>query len=262
MNDNNLEETIKTNYEILINNITKNSDSTDGNVYLIESENSKYIFKIYNSLEHTQSMKKLHNFLNENNFYVPKIIPTKNKEYYIKYNDNYIVMYSFLEGIQLKNIIQTVDNKTISKLAKEIRRMHELTENLSLKLTTIDFNIGKEFNRKSILHFDLTKDNIFINKDIIGFIDFDDAKFGPSVYDVAITISLLFLSKSRGAELDKVKIFIESYYGNDIQNKEIELPYIKNIALKWIDYILTKNSFDTSTNESFEVKKKLIEEYL
>ena len=100
------------------------------------------------------------------------------------------------------------------------------------------------------------------NKDKVGFIDFDDAKFGPSVYDVAITISLLFLSKSRGAELDKIKTFIDSYYESDTQNKEIELPYIKSIALKWIDYLLTKNSFDTSTKESFEVKKKLIEEYL
>ena len=262
MNDNNLEKILKESYEIQINDITKNSDSTDGNVYLIESENSKYIFKIYDNFEHTQSMINLHNFLNENNFYVPKIIPTKNKEYYKKYDDNYIVMYSFLEGSQLKDIIQTVDNKTISKLAKEIRRMHDLTDDLSLNLNTINFNIVKEFERKSILHFDLTKDNIFINKDKIGFIDFDDAKFGPSVYDVAITISLLFLSKSRGAELDKVKIFIESYYENDIQNQEIDLPYIKNIALKWIDYILTQNSFDTSTNESFEVKKKLIEEFL
>ena len=56
MNDNNLEKIIKESYEIQINNITKNSDSTDGNVYLIKSNNSKYIFKIYNSLEHTQSM--------------------------------------------------------------------------------------------------------------------------------------------------------------------------------------------------------------
>lgn len=262
MNDNNLEKILKESYEIQINDITKNSDSTDGNVYLIESENSKYIFKIYDNFEHTQSMINLHNFLNENNFYVPKIIPTKNKEYYKKYDDNYIVMYSFLEGSQLKDIIQTVDNKTISKLAKEIRRMHDLTDDLSLNLNTINFNIVKEFERKSILHFDLTKDNIFINKDKIGFIDFDDAKFGPSIYDVAITISLLFLSKSRGAELDKIKTFIDSYYESDTQNKEIELPYIKSIALKWIDYLLTKNSFDTSTKESFEVKKKLIEEYL
>ena len=262
MNDNNLEKILKESYEIQINNITKNSDSTDGNVYLIKINNNKYIFKIYNSLEHTQSMIKLHNFLNENNLYVPRIIQTKNKEYYKKYNDKYIVMYSFLEGSQLKNIIQTVDNKTISKLAKEIRRLHDLTENVTFNLKYIDFNLETEFKRKSILHFDLTKDNIFINKEEIGFIDFDDAKFGPSVYDVAITISLLFLSKSKGAELDKIKTFIDSYYESDTQNKEIELPYIKSIALKWIDYLLTKNSFDTSTKESFEVKKKLIEEYL
>ena len=262
MNDNNLEKILKESYEIQINNITKNSDSTDGNVYLIESENSKYIFKIYDNLEHTQSMINLHNFLNENNFYVPKIIPTKNKEYYKKYDDNYIVMYSFLEGSQLKNKIQTIESEAISKLAKEIRRLHDLTVNVNFNLNTIEFNIGQEFERKSILHFDLTKDNIFINKDKIGFIDFDDAKFGPSVYDVAITISLLFLSKSRGAELDKIKTFIDSYYESDTQNKERELPYIKSIALKWIDYLLTKNSFDTSTKESFEVKKKLIEEYL
>lgn len=262
MNDNNLEKIIKESYEIQINNITKNSDSTDGNVYLIKSKNNKYIFKIYNSLEHTQSMIKLHNFLNENNLYVPRIIQTKNKEYYKRYNDKYIVMYSFLEGMQLKNIIQTVDNKTILKLAKEIRRLHDLTENVTFNLKHIDFNLETEFKRKSVLHFDLTKDNIFINKDKVGFIDFDDAKFGPSVYDVAITISLLFLSKSRCAELDKIKTFIDSYYESDTQNKERELPYIKSIALKWIDYLLTKNSFDTSTKESFEVKKKLIEEYL
>ena len=143
MNDNNLEKILKESYEIQINNITKNSDSTDGNVYLIKSENCKYIFKIYNNLEHTQSMINLHNFLNENNLYVPRIIQTKNKEYYKKYNDKYIVMYSFLEGSQLKNIIQTVDNKTISKLAKEIRRLHDLTENVTFNLKYIDFNLDE-----------------------------------------------------------------------------------------------------------------------
>ena len=33
---------------------------------------------------------------------------------------------------------------------------------------------------------------------------------------------------------------------------------IKKYALKWIDYILDENEFDTSTTESFEVKRKLI----
>ena len=39
-------------------------------------------------------------------------------------------------------------------------------------------------------------------------------------------------------------------------NEKIKL--IKKYALKWIDYILDENEFDTSTTESFEVKRKLI----
>lgn len=134
MNDIILKETLKKSYEIQINDITKNTDSTDGNVYFIKSQNSKYIFKIYKNIEHTESMIKLYNFLNENNFYVPKIIQTKNAEYYIEFNDKYIVMFSFLEGIQFKNIIKTANNNIISKLAKEIRKLHDLTENITFNL--------------------------------------------------------------------------------------------------------------------------------
>ena len=262
MNDNIQEEILRKSYDIQIKDITKNTDSTDDNVYFIKSQNNKYIFKIYKNIEHTESMIKLYNFLNENNFYVHKIMQAKNKEYYTKYSDNYIVLYSFLEGIQFKNTIQTANNIIISKLAKEIRKLHDLTENINFNLKQINFEVENEFKRKSILHFDLTKDNIFINQNKIGFIDFDDAKFGPSIYDVTIAISLLFFSKSRGAELDKVKTFIDSYYENDIINKEKEVPYIKSIALKWIDYLLNENSFDTFTRESFEVKKRLIKKYL
>lgn len=262
MNDNIQEEILRKSYDIQIKDITKNTDSTVGNVYFIKSQNSKYIIKIYKNIEHTESMIQLYNFLNENNFYVPKIIQTKNKEYYTKYNEKYIVMYSFLEGIQLKNIIKLSNNNIISKLAKEIRKLHNLTENISFNLKQINFDVGIEFKRKSVLHFDLTKDNIFINQNKIGFIDFDDAKYGPSIYDITIAISLLFFSKSRGAELDGVKTFIDSYYENDYINKEKEVPFIKSIALKWIDYLINENDFDTSTKESFEVKRNLISKYL
>mgnify|MGYP003308183202 CR=1 FL=1 len=50
--------------------------------------------------------------------------------------------------------------------------------------------------RKSILHFDLTKGNVFYNNKI-EFIDFDDAKYGNSIYDVTILIGFLFISKKR-----------------------------------------------------------------
>ena len=258
----NLNKLIMNNYDLEVNNITKVNDSTEGNVYLIENEKSRYIFKIYKDFKHTEFMIKLHKFLSENNFYVPKIIQTSNKNFYQRINDSYIIVYSFLEGIQLKEIIQTFNQDMVKKLAKEIRRIHEITKNRSFCQEKFLFDFNMDFKRKSILHFDLTKDNIFISKNEIGFIDFDDAKFGPSVYDVAITISLLFISKKRGIELDKIKMFIDSYYEDDEENKQYEGKHIKEIAIEWIDYLLEKNSFDTSTHESFEVKKKLIQSYL
>ena len=49
----------------------------------------------------------------------------------------------------------------------------------------------------SILHFDVTKNNIFYNDGKIYFIDFDDAKYEPVICDVAIAITNLFISKAK-----------------------------------------------------------------
>ena len=38
-----------------------------------------------------------------------------------------------------------------------------------------------------------------------------------------------------------------------------KMPYLKNCALKWINYIMDNNQFDSSTTESFEIRKNLIE---
>ena len=118
--------------------------------------------------------------------------------------------------------------------------------------------------RKSVLHFDLTRNNIFIDneQDKIGFIDFDDAKYGASVCDVAILIANLFFSKSKGANLEGMQKFIDAYYEDDLKIKELEVPRIKEFALMWIDYVLDGNEFDSSTTESFEARKKLIAELL
>jgi hypothetical protein len=78
------------------------------------------------------------------------------------------------------------------------------------------------------------------------------------VCDVAIIIAILFFSKSRGTDIEGVHKFIEEYYYNETELMNKELPLIKNFALKWIDYILDNNEFDTSTTDSFVVKRSLI----
>ena len=89
---------------------------------------------------------------------------------------------------------------------KEVRKLHDLTSNNSFNFKAIDF--ANNLNRKSTLNFDLTKKNIIINNDKIGLIDFDDAKCGDSVCDVAIILSFFFISKKRG--IDNKKIIKES----------------------------------------------------
>ena len=173
--------------------------------------------------------------------------------------EKYIVIYSFLEGKQLSEFINENNNicpdEIVKLIAKEVRKLHDLTLNNSFNFKTIDF--ANNLNRKSILHFDLTKDNIFINNDKIGFIDFDDAKYGDSICDVAILLSFLFISKKRGIDNKKINIFLDNYYDEGEKKlKNEELRYIKMYIKSWIDYILGGHEFDTSLKNSFEFKKK------
>lgn len=260
-----LKKLIEDYFDFEVKEIEKNLESTVGNVYMVCSNSNKYIIKIYSDIEHTKAMINLHKILNDNNFYVPKIISNKLNEDYTKlFTDKYIVIYSFLEGHQIvwdTNKIKLTD-KEIDTIAKTLRRMHKTTNNNEIGLPKLKF--GLDIKRQSILHFDLTRNNIFIDdkKRRIGFIDFDDAKFGACVCDVSILIANLFFSKSKGANLEGMRRFTDAYYLNDLQMKEEEVPKIKECALMWIDYVLDGNEFDSSTIESFEARRYLIKKYL
>ena len=255
---NQIKEIINKNYNIKITNIEKNEESTDGNVYIVSNNKNKYVAKIYKDINHVKAMCQLHIYLNDNKSNIPKIITNKHKGTYTKYNDFYIILYSFLKG---KSISEKWNNEEIYKqVAKEIRLLHDITSNNNtFNLKKVPFEIDNSITRCSVLHFDLTKGNIFYNKNKIEFIDFDDAKYGASVVDVAIAIALLFITKKNGLDIEGMKIFINEYYKNDEKSKNNEIKYIRDIGIKWVNYIIENNDFDTSTNESFQIKKQLIE---
>ena len=207
---------------------------------------------------------KIHNLLNENKINVPKIIVNKFGNGYSELLDNkYIVVYTFIDGnpIDWNKNTGRLNEDTIKSIADILKKIHNITKNMELPLQRVKFDERNE--NCSLLHFDLTKNNIFINsKKEIAIIDFDDAKYGNSICDIAIFIANLFFSKTRGVDLVGMKIFLNEYYNNDTQNISSKITEIKEYAINWIDYILNGNEFDTSTNESFEVRKKLIQEYL
>lgn len=195
MLEKNLKKILKEEYLIDANKIEKNEESTVGNVYIIYTKTNKYALKIYDDLNHTNSMILLHQDIS-NKFSIPKIIETKNNKGYIEFNSKYIVIYSFLEGIQFGKL-DSFSNEIIKKIALEVRRLHNSTSYNKYNLKELPFCGEYNIERKSLLHFDLTKGNVFYNKNKVEFIDFDDAKYGPSVCDIAILISLFFFSKKR-----------------------------------------------------------------
>ncbi|MBE6139802.1 MAG: hypothetical protein E7174_04845 [Firmicutes bacterium] len=252
---------ISDNYLIGVFKIEKSEESTVGNVYIIYSNTEKFVAKIYDDLNHTKSMIQLHSDLSDK-FHIPKIIQSKNNSGYVEIlTSRYLVLYSFLDGIQIGKKFNKLSEEVVKKVASELRKLHELTSKTNnYNLKEVPFLISNNIERKSLLHFDLTKGNIFFYENKIGFIDFDDAKYGPSVCDVAILISLLFFSKKRGVDKNSINLFIDTYYDKDKNLKLEEIKYIKEIAIKWVNFTLENNEFNPSTTESFEVKKKLIEE--
>lgn len=93
-----LKNIIENYYNLKISNIEKNTESTDGNVYMIDCSNIKYIIKVYTDIKHVKSIIALHNYLNANKFYVPRIITTSKDSSYVSINDKYVVVFSFLIG--------------------------------------------------------------------------------------------------------------------------------------------------------------------
>lgn len=251
-----MKKIISNEYLIDVLNIEKNKESTVGNVYMIYTKDEKYVLKIYDDINHAKSMALLSDDLS-NKFYIPKAIKNRNNNLYTSINNKYLVLYSFLEGVSIGEL--ALDKNIIKQLAIEVRRLHDLTHINKYELNGVPFE-DYNLERKSLLHFDLTKGNIFYNNKI-GFIDFDDAKYGSSVCDVAILVALIFFSKKRGIDVVGLNTFIDNYYGSDNDIKLKEIKYIKSIALNWINYTLSNNDFMPSTKESFEVKKKLIEEF-
>lgn len=247
------------NYLIEATSIEKSEESTSGNVYIIYSNTKKYVVKLYEDINHTKSMISLYNDLSDK-FYIPKIIKSKNNESYIKVlTSKYIILYSFLDGIQIGKKFDALDEVVVKEIALTLRQLHNLTNNINkYNLSEVSFINSYKLDRKSLLHFDLTKGNIFYDNGKIGFIDFDDAKYGASVCDVAIIIALLFFTKKKGIDNENMNIFIDTYYGADLLLKSCEIKYIKPLAIDWINYTLENNEFNNSTLESFEIKKKLI----
>ena len=251
-----MQEQLEKNYDIKIDNISKINESSDGNVFLINIGTKKLIMKKYDDINHANAMVELHKDMENKKINAPRVVKNNSNNYITIIDKHYCVLYTYIKGQMISELYEKLPNEIIYKIGRLLRKIHDSFPDNNYNINNIDFE--KNNLRKSILHFDLTKSNMYKSNDEIYIIDFDDSKYGPCIIDVAIAISFLFISKKNGIDKDGISYFLKSYYENSIEKEE--LKYIKKYALKWIDVITNNNIFNPSTTESFEIKRKYIEE--
>lgn len=253
-----IENILDSKYNMDIISIEKSDEATDGNVYIISNtDKKKYVIKVYDDLKHAESMVSIHKYINKLELNAPIIINNNDNNSVTEKENRYIVCYSFIEGVKLKSTELT--KRRIEDIARYLRGVHSIKENL-FNLKEVPYKV--ETDRQSLLHFDITKQNIFINQnnqddnkdEEICFIDFDDARFGPSVCDVAIALTNLFISKANGLDMDGMNVFIDEYYKDNAELKEKERAIIKEAAISWLKSIIDNPNFDTSTRLGLENK--------
>ena len=247
-----LKEIMKSEYGIDIESVSKSDESTDGNVYIMSGHKEKYVIKVYGNYAHAESMAKLHEYLHVHDLNVPFIIKNLSGEYITTaFDGKYIVCYSFAKGVKLKQTDLTDDR--IIAVAEYLTKLHSVDIN-EFNLETVPFKITS--NRQSVLHFDVTKQNIFVDETTndISFIDFDDAKFGSAVSDVAIALTNLFISRANGADIDGMKLFVNAYYNEDVSLKKVEMPLVKKAALEWLQRTLNNEKLGSSIIEGLNNK--------
>lgn len=267
-------------YAISVSKLVKSEESTDGNVYLIYAiSGDRFVLKIYDSKVHAISMVKLHKHVASLNLGVPAIISNCDNCSVTNIADMFIVCYSFIDGSKLKEV--DFSEERIIAIAQYLRKLHNINANnfgietvsmsevLGVSQTSVD---DSKYDRNSLLHFDITKHNIFVKcvqssescskcpdsmcngvnsrgcdmHEKIYFIDFDDSRFGPSVCDVAIALTNLFISKANGVDRVGMKTFIDAYYGEQDELKSLELPFIKKAAIGWLESVINKQELNSS----------------
>ncbi len=267
-----------------LNGITEGVENTN---YLVETNNQKkFIFTIFEKRTNETDLPFFHKAMNEfnqNGITCPTPI-TINKNDIFKIKKKSCAIYSFIEGRQ----ITTLNNKALISLSKNISAIHNIGSQSNLfrennmLLTSWKFIINKFKNydgknksefahinnlipslenqfpknlKKSLIHGDLFKDNIFFkNNEVSGFIDFFFTCTDTIVYDLATLINAWFFNYEKFDE-NNFKIFFNEYFNSITWSNEEKENFNFYLKASAIRFFLTR-IHDQYFNNEGEVNHK------
>lgn len=265
-------------------NIKKISNGNINNVFYVSDDDKQFIIRI--SKGNNSFEKSVLELLNDDVYLGPKII------YQFNCNNNFIMICDYIKGknpaklnknivkgladnlIQLHNVnIKKLTNDSnmptesitqlkyyfncINKTLKNEDRLF-LTDKIK-KIEKLDMNCFPQ----SLIHSDIKRENILVDKEKIYLIDFGNCYIGPRIIDI-IRVAMWFFIRDKN-NLKYLKQFLEDYnlklteeerknldllfdycivynYVKDIylyEQKLLSNKYIKNVSNRWL-YILKK----------------------
>jgi homoserine kinase type II len=272
-----------------VNGIAEGVENTN---YLVVTNNQKkFIFTIFEKRTKETDLPFFHKAMNEfsqNGITCPTpIIINKNDIFKIK--EKPCAIYSFIEGRK----ITTLNTKAIISLSKNISAIHNIGSQSNLfrennmllnswkfiinKFKNYDGKNKKEFAhisnlilslenqfpknlKKSLIHGDLFKDNIFFkNDEVSGFIDFFFTCTDTIVYDLATLINAWFFNYEKFDE-NNFKTFFNQYFDSIAWTNEEKENFNFYLKASAIRFFLTR-IHDRYFNNEGEVNHKDPQEF-
>lgn len=255
-------------------------DIRNGNmnkVYLLEVDNdNKYIIRT--SLFDNNFECKVLYLLKKTNFKCPNIITN------FEIEDKKIIIYRYIDGDNPKKF----DNDFYIRLAQLLKKLHQIDNDFkdneyaqneenkfklaeyynkainskylsdSLDLINENYKYAMDVNLneldKCIIHSDIKRENMIENGRDLYLIDFGNCYVGNRLIDI-IRVIMWFFIKDDNYDMEKIKLFIDSYFDDKkLTNKEID--NIDKMIIYCILYNLLK---DISLNEDNILSSEYIE---
>lgn len=217
--------------------------SMSGGALMLVHGGQKFVLKVFGEALVARRDVQFHSLLHDQGLPVPAIVANRNGKPITLHGGKSYVLYEFCEGREigwgddlasvpkqlaksLADAVAALHNFMIDKEAIDAPRFHQalrVPEDLENGGLTVPYQnalaelkgLGLDDFATVAVHSDLTRENIFVSDDlshITGIIDFGDAHYDFVVWDTAVLITQVFITKSWGIDWEGIGWFLEEYY--------------------------------------------------